>query len=466
MRNKIIAAISFLLLLGSVVIVRFNPTLIDFNNIHNIYGPNVLYRDFFEPLPLYIGLFSIGLTLLLGPVFCGYVCPFGTFQRILHFIGRKIGFNKKLPIRIHEILSSIKYIVLTVFVFLIVSKQVMIYINIDPYHGFIRLFYGGITLMAGLYLIIIILLSLYIKRPFCNYLCPYGAGLNLISSIRILRVTRHDEHCIQCKACDHVCPVRIQITPKETVNNVNCLSCHDCIKVCPRKKAINLKPKLMSTIAAVTLMVVLTQIISVKTLPVIADVEVPVVETEVVETPVEIKDEPLKETSTIDVYYHSNIDLLPVGLADEKQAEITVLLQLEAERLAKEEAERLKREEADRLAREEAARKAQEEADKLAEQKAQEEASTGLYKDGVYRARVNAFAPDMVVQVEIKDDKIISVEVVEHNETMSYFNFSAEKMYKKIVENNSTDVMVVAGCTYTSRGIKNGVNACLNQAKK
>lgn len=454
MRNKFIAALCFILLLGSVVIIRFNPTLINFNYIHNIYGPNIFYREFFEPLSLYIGLFSIGITLLLGPIFCGYICPFGTLQRILHFFGRKIGLHGKISQKLHDYLSSLKYIVLIGLVFLIISEKVMIYINLDPYHGFIRLFYGGITVAAGIYLILVVLLSLYVKRPFCNYLCPYGAGLNLISSIRIFKVTRHDEHCIHCKACDHICPVKIKITDKATVQDVNCLSCHDCIQVCPRKKAINLKSKFISVIASIVFLVFLSQILGVQSLPVIEKAEKPVILKPEVLLP-----EPLKETSTVDVYYESGIDFLPVSLADKKLDEIKILLQLEAERLAKEEAER--------LAREEAKRKAQEEADRLAKEAEQKQAAnTNIYEDGIYRARVNAFAPDMVVQVEIKDDKIISVEVVEHDETMSYFNFSAQKMYKKIIDSNSTDVMVVAGCTYTSRGIKNGVNACLNQARK
>ncbi len=474
-KNRLISAFFFALLIGSVVIVRDNPVALNFNVIHNIFGPNILYHQNTIGLAWIVGLFSLFITLLYGPIFCGYICPFGTLQKGLNHMGNVLGLKKIKFSKLHGLLSYIKYLVLGYFVFLILKGDVWTYINADPYHAFIRLFYGGVTLIGGIYLIAVILLGLFVERPFCNYLCPYGAGLNLISSMRILRVTRIEDTCIQCKKCDLVCPVQIKITETEVVNNLDCLSCHDCLEVCPKDGAIKKTFHLSGFMIMIVLMIGTFYISKPIVLPTLDHTFItePIEEEIIIEPEVEIEEVVvLKETSTIDLYYDYSIDLLPVELTKTKNAEALQAYEaqlkkereaarVEAERLAieKAEADRIAQEkaEADRIAKEKA------EADRIAEEQANAQTT---YKDGVYRATVNAFAPDMVVEVEIKNDQIISVEVVEHRETRSYFNFSAPKMYKKIIDSNSTNVSVVSGCTYTSLGIRNGVKACLNQARK
>jgi len=475
-KNRLISGVFFVFLIGSVVIVRDNPVALDFNVIHNIFGPNILYHQNMIGLAWFVGLFSLLITLLYGPIFCGYICPFGTLQKGLHHIGEVLGFKKIKITKLHGLLSYIKYLVLGYFVFLILREDVWTYINVDPYHAFIRLFYGGVTLIGGIYLITVIILGLFVERPFCNYLCPYGAGLNLISSIRILRVTRIDDTCIQCKKCDQVCPVQIKITETEVVNNLDCLSCHDCLEVCPKDGAIKKTFHISGFLVMIVLMVSAFYISKPIVLPKLeyTFTDEPIKEVIVIEPEIEveiIEEVVLKETSTIDLYYDNSLDLLPVEITKTKNSEAILeyeaklakereAARIEAERLAKEkaEADRIAKEkaEADRIAKEEA------EADRLADELAN---SQTTYRDGIYKAKVNAFAPDMVVQVEIRNDQIISVEVIEHRETRSYFNFSAAKMYKKIIDSNSTNVSVVSGCTYTSLGIRNGVKACLLQAK-
>lgn len=429
MRNKFIAGMSFILLISSIILLRWHPTLFDFNIVHNLYGPNIFYQTFYTPLPLIVGYGSIALTLLLGPIFCGYICPFGTFQRILHHIGHKLDLHKNIPITVHRHLSYLKYALFLFILWLLSAGKIATYIHADPYHGFIRLFYGGITLTAGLYLIVVILLSLMIKRPFCNYLCPYGAGLNVLSFFRVFKIQRKESTCVNCKACDHRCPVKITISTTKQVNQPECLSCHDCISACPRKGTLKLGFGITRACIAIILMALIIYQWPMKSHPThhhVKNLNKPSISIE----------KPLKTTSVVDIYYEDSIDFIPVERAIEKH-KIIVKAKIEAEKKA----------EAERLALQEAARKQQ-------------------YHDGIYKAKVNGFAPDMLVQVELKGDQIIAVNVIEHDETRSYFNYSAEKMYKKIIQNNGPDVSVVAGCTYTSRGIKNGVRACLNQAKK
>lgn len=88
-----------------------------------------------------------------------------------------------------------------------------------------------------------------------------------------------------------------------------------------------------------------------------------------------------------------------------------------------------------------------------------------VYNDGTYSGQATGFQPGLVVSVTIKDNKIISVEVVDHNEINSAF-WSAPVNYIPgwIVESQSTEVDTVTGATFTSTGIINAVNDALRQA--
>ena len=95
MKKMIFSLFMFVFLIGCVVVTRINPTLFDFNIIHNSYSLNILYRDQVA-IPWLVGLFSLLITLIFGPVFCGYICPFGTLQRVLNLIGQTLGLKRKL----------------------------------------------------------------------------------------------------------------------------------------------------------------------------------------------------------------------------------------------------------------------------------------------------------------------------------------------------------------------------------
>jgi uncharacterized protein with FMN-binding domain/NAD-dependent dihydropyrimidine dehydrogenase PreA subunit len=89
-----------------------------------------------------------------------------------------------------------------------------------------------------------------------------------------------------------------------------------------------------------------------------------------------------------------------------------------------------------------------------------------IYNDGTYKATVDAYRRNMVIQINIENDIIVDITILDHNDTKSYVKFAAPTIIENILKNNSTDIDVVSGATYTSDGIKNGVDKCLEQAKK
>ena len=85
-------------------------------------------------------------------------------------------------------------------------------------------------------------LSLIIERPWCKYLCPYGALLGLFNKIRIFKIRRNPDSCIHCKKCDKVCPMNIKVSGKTTISDLQCISCHQCTSdvACPVQDTVTI----------------------------------------------------------------------------------------------------------------------------------------------------------------------------------------------------------------------------------
>ena len=87
------------------------------------------------------------------------------------------------------------------------------------------------------------------------------------------------------------------------------------------------------------------------------------------------------------------------------------------------------------------------------------------YIDGIYQGTAEGFRPGLTVEVEIKNDEIIRVEVVSHNEVKrQYWGYPVENIPVWIVEAQGTEVDTVSGATYTSRGIIAAVDTALGAA--
>ena len=94
------------------------------------------------------------------------------------------------------------------------------------------------------------------------------------------------------------------------------------------------------------------------------------------------------------------------------------------------------------------------------------EAAHGIYKDGVYTGEADGFRPGLIVEVEIKDDQIIRIDVIDHNEVNSrYYGRPVAEIPAAIIDAQNTNVDAVSGATYTSIGIMNAVENALAKAK-
>ena len=191
-------------------------------------------------------LFFVGA--LIGRGVCGYLCPFGLVQDLL----QKIPFLKKIEtFKWDKPLRKAKYLILLVFVILLPLFLVDIIGQGAPYFCKlicpVGMLEGGIPLVwmntsmrgavgflyawKGLILLLTILLSVIIYRPFCKYICPLGAIYSLFNSVSFFRYTLNHQKCIHCGRCKAVC--EMQCDPVKNCNDLECIRCGKCKNACP-----------------------------------------------------------------------------------------------------------------------------------------------------------------------------------------------------------------------------------------
>lgn len=196
----------------------------------------------------YVAGFLMFVGALLGRFVCGWLCPFGLIQDLLH----KIPFPRKIKTFPGDmLLRKLKYVILVVFVILLPMFLVDIMGQGAPY--FCKLICPAGTLEGGLPLVIlnkslrsaigwlyawkmvilavVILLSIFIYRPFCKYICPLGAIYSIFNPISVFGYRVDRDQCISCGACSRAC--KMQIDPVLNVNHPECIRCGQCKKVCP-----------------------------------------------------------------------------------------------------------------------------------------------------------------------------------------------------------------------------------------
>jgi ferredoxin len=178
------------------------------------------------------------LTLILGPVFCGWICPFGSIQEWFGKIGKKLfnrRFNHFIPTKFDRILRYARYLVLAWIVYMTATSATLFFADYDPYYLLFH-FWSGEVAIGGLVLLIITLLaSLFIERPWCKYACPYGAVLGIFNLFAIFHIRRQESTCTSCTLCNRNCPMNIPVDKIKVVRDHQCIACLECTSeaVCP-----------------------------------------------------------------------------------------------------------------------------------------------------------------------------------------------------------------------------------------
>lgn len=145
----------------------------------------------FFMVPLLFALFA-------GRVFCGGACPLGIIQDLL--IIKPIS----LPLGIRKALGLLPYIYLGLAILYATTLTDFIICRYDPFVGIFRLDASfNMFILGGSFLII----GMFVGRPYCRFLCPYGVLLGWMSAVSKRHLTITPEDCVDCKLCEHSCPM-------------------------------------------------------------------------------------------------------------------------------------------------------------------------------------------------------------------------------------------------------------------
>ena len=136
-------------------------------------------------------------TLFVGRTFCAAVCPLGAVQELVAI--RPV----KVPAWLDQTLGLFRYIYLGLGVALAATGAAFIICRYDPFVGFFRMSASVEMLVFGGSLL---LLSFLVGRPYCRYLCPYGAILSPLARLAKWRVNVTPHDCVQCRLCEDACP--------------------------------------------------------------------------------------------------------------------------------------------------------------------------------------------------------------------------------------------------------------------
>jgi polyferredoxin len=194
---------------------------------------------------------TLGVSLVAGRAFCGWLCGLGTIQDFVAKWTRKLlgerhhirGKRSKaiLPLRLPAVvdrpLRYAKYLVLAVI--LIAS----LYAAFPPLREFCpvrSVFSLKMTSLLWLTLAVFLAGSILVERFWCKYFCPLGATLAIFNKISPVRLVTDTNHCNNCGRCDIECSMDIADVPNN-LTNAECIRCLECLETCTREGSLELK---------------------------------------------------------------------------------------------------------------------------------------------------------------------------------------------------------------------------------
>lgn len=194
--------------------------------------------------PFYVLGLLILFGLLLGRVICGWLCPFGLVQELLY----KIPSPKLVKNKATRTLTKLKYIIGLLFVIILplvfffavgvgspafckyicpagTLEAALPLLSTNP---FLKQNLGALFNWKLFLLIVTVIASIVVYRPFCRFICPLGAFYSLFNKLSYFGIQVDKLKCTGCDACIHKCKMDcVRVGDRE------CINCGECIGVCP-----------------------------------------------------------------------------------------------------------------------------------------------------------------------------------------------------------------------------------------
>jgi len=193
----------------------------------------------------------LGLSVVTGRAFCGWICPLGSLQDFFANWSRGLCGGKercrgikdtsKIPIKIQPQLDGwLRYFKYFVLLAIIMVSTFSVY---PPLHSIcpVRAIFSfhWDTVLLGFVFVLFVLSSMVNLRFTCKYLCPMGAVLTIFNKFSLIHLRVDQEKCVNCGRCDNECPVDIAAVP-ENLDSPECIRCLECLETCAKEDTLEL----------------------------------------------------------------------------------------------------------------------------------------------------------------------------------------------------------------------------------
>jgi polyferredoxin len=194
---------------------------------------------------------ALGVSLVTGRAFCGWLCPLGALQDFIakwtrkllgeeqHIRGKqsKTVLPLQLPSAVDRPLRFAKYLVLALVLF------ASLYTVFPPLHEFCpvrAVFSFRMTSLLWFTLIIFVVGAIVVEKFWCKYFCPMGAVLACFNKLSSVRLVADFGQCNGCGRCDIECSMDIQNVPRN-LNDAECVRCMECLETCSREDSLSIQ---------------------------------------------------------------------------------------------------------------------------------------------------------------------------------------------------------------------------------
>ena len=239
--QTLVAAYVLLVVIANTVGERWAANLHTICPLGGVVNLYTYFSDGGYVAKLHSAVFIMLLALLVGLVltgksFCGWICPLGSVQQGLGWVGQRLwprAYNK-VPRWLERILQYLKWAVLIWVLVQTARSARLVFQDWDPYYNLYHIWTDEIALSGYIVTGVTLLLSLFIPRPFSRYACPLGAFNGIFNSFSFIGIKRDDKSCTDCGRCSKVCPVNIDLCATSTIRSIECTRCLKCVDVCPQ----------------------------------------------------------------------------------------------------------------------------------------------------------------------------------------------------------------------------------------
>jgi polyferredoxin len=189
----------------------------------------------------------LAIAFVCRKAFCSWICPVGTLSEWLWQGGEAaFGRTATLPRSADIALRSLKYVLLSMFVYVVVTMSVpdiRTFLS-SPYGTVADVkmldFFRHMGRATAVVLALLIVTSVFVKNVWCRFLCPYGALLGMVSLVSPARIRRNADLCIDCAKCAKACPSGLPVDTALSIRSAECTACMSCVAVCPAAGALDL----------------------------------------------------------------------------------------------------------------------------------------------------------------------------------------------------------------------------------